>query len=134
MAVNREWFTVEEAAEYLRVSRRTIYKLIQEGKLPALQIGKERGRRFRIEDLDKVLRREEKPSDNTALLNLSAEADPVLAELWDNDKDSAYDRISQSYFWTKKWQEEERKADEDIKNVRVKVFDTTEELFKELGQ
>jgi len=27
------------------------------------------------------------------LLALTAEADPVLAELWDNDKDAAYDRL-----------------------------------------
>ncbi len=40
---------------------------------------------------------------------------------------------SQSYFWTKEWQEEERKADEDIKQGRIKIFDTSEELFKELG-
>jgi antitoxin MazE len=40
---------------------------------------------------------------------------------------------SQSYFWTKQWREEERKADEDIKNGRVKVFDTAQELFKDLG-
>lgn len=27
------------------------------------------------------------------LLALTAEADPVLAELWDNDKDAAYDHL-----------------------------------------
>ncbi len=27
------------------------------------------------------------------LLGLSAQADPVLAELWDNPKDAAYDRL-----------------------------------------
>jgi len=27
------------------------------------------------------------------LLKLSAKADPVLAEVWDNDKDAAYDRV-----------------------------------------
>ncbi|MDY6892236.1 MAG: excisionase family DNA-binding protein, partial [Chloroflexota bacterium] len=38
----------------LCVSRRTIYKLTQDGRLPAFRIGKERHRRFRKEDLDKV--------------------------------------------------------------------------------
>ena len=40
MVVMQEWFTVEEAAEYLRVSKRTIYKLTEEGRLPAFRIGK----------------------------------------------------------------------------------------------
>ena len=39
---------------------------------------------------------------------------------------------SQAYFWTKKWQEGEKEADEDIKAGRVKVFDSIEELVKEL--
>ena len=40
---------------------------------------------------------------------------------------------SQAYFWTKKWQEAEKKADEDIKAGRVKVFNSVEELVKDLG-
>ncbi|MBI3977170.1 MAG: helix-turn-helix domain-containing protein [Chloroflexi bacterium] len=51
---SQEWFTVEEAAAYLRVSRRTVYKLVEEGRLPAYRIGAERHRRFRREDLDRV--------------------------------------------------------------------------------
>jgi AbrB family looped-hinge helix DNA binding protein len=39
---------------------------------------------------------------------------------------------SQAYFWTKKWQEKERAADADIKAGRVKVFDSVEELIKDL--
>ncbi len=39
---------------------------------------------------------------------------------------------SQAYFWTGKWQEGEKAADEDIKAGRVKVFDSAEELFKDL--
>ena len=39
---------------------------------------------------------------------------------------------SQAYFWTKKWQEGERAAEADIKNKRVKVFATVEELVKDL--
>jgi len=93
MVITKEWFTVEEAAEYLCVSRRTIYKLTKEGRLPAFRIGKERHRRFRKEDLDKVPRPGEEIADVEALLKLSAKADPVLAEVWDNDKDAAYDRL-----------------------------------------
>jgi AbrB family looped-hinge helix DNA binding protein len=39
---------------------------------------------------------------------------------------------NQAYFWAKKWQEAERGADEDIKAGRVKVFDSAEELVKDL--
>lgn len=39
---------------------------------------------------------------------------------------------SQAYFWTKEWQAAEREADGDIKAVRVKVFDTVDELIKDL--
>jgi len=31
--------------------------------------------------------------DSDAILALTATADPVLAELWDNPKDAAYDRL-----------------------------------------
>jgi len=93
MVIAKEWFTVEEAAEYLCVSRRTIYKLTKEGRLPAFRIGKERHRRFRKEDLDKVPQPFEETTNVEALLKLSAKADPVLAEVWDNDRDAAYDRV-----------------------------------------
>jgi bifunctional DNA-binding transcriptional regulator/antitoxin component of YhaV-PrlF toxin-antitoxin module len=39
---------------------------------------------------------------------------------------------NQAYFWTKKWQESEKVADEDIKAGRVKTFDSAEELMKDL--
>ena len=93
MAITKEWFTIEEAAEYLCVSKRTIYKLTQEGRLPAFRIGRQRHRRFRKEDLDKSLLPAEEVKNSENILSLTARADPVLAELWDNDKDAAYDRI-----------------------------------------
>lgn len=39
---------------------------------------------------------------------------------------------SQAYFWTEKWQDAEKKAGEDIKAGRVKVFDSVEELIQDL--
>ncbi len=93
MAIAKNWFTVEDAAQYLCVSKRTIYKLTQEGRLPAYHLGRERHRRFRLEDLDKVPRIGEDAKNLENMLVLTARADPVLAELWDNDKDAAYDRI-----------------------------------------
>ncbi len=93
MIITKEWFTVEEAAEYLCVSRRTIYKLTKEKRLPAFRIGKERHRRFRKEDLDKVPRSGENTEGTESLLTLTAAADPVLSEIWDNERDAVYDRI-----------------------------------------
>ena len=51
-----EWLTVGEAARYLRVSKRTIYRWTKDGKLPAYMIGNHRIRRYRRDDLDKVPR------------------------------------------------------------------------------
>ena len=93
MVITKEWFTIEEAAEYLCVSKRTIYKLTKEGRLPAFRIGRERYRRFRKEDLDKVPRTPETIKSLDAIMTLSASADPLLAEIWDNDRDAVYDRV-----------------------------------------
>lgn len=91
MVITKNWFTIEEAAEYLCVSRRTIYKLTKEGRLPAFRIGRERHRRFRKEDLDKVPRVPEAVDSIGSVMTLSTSTDPVLAELWDNKKDASYD-------------------------------------------
>ena len=41
---------------------------------------------------------------------------------------------SQAYFWTRKWQEGEREADEDIKAGRVKTFSSVKELIEDLDK
>ena len=64
-----EWFTVEEAARYLRVSRRTIYKWTGEGKLPTYIIGDRRHRRYRKSDLDNVPRLVKIKTDSTGSEN-----------------------------------------------------------------
>jgi excisionase family DNA binding protein len=91
MTITREWFTVNEAAEYLRISKRTIYKLTKEGRLPFFRIGLERHRRFRKEDLDKVPTPVQEVKNVEGISALTAKSDQVLAELWDNEKDAAYD-------------------------------------------
>ena len=93
MVMQQEWFTVEEAAEYLRVSRRTIYKLCEEGQLVGYRTGNRGHRRFRREDLDRVMKKGIPESETEEFVVLTATADPVLAEIWDNDKDAAYDRV-----------------------------------------
>lgn len=45
---NDEIMTVNEVAEYLKISEVTTYKLVQEGKIPAFKIG----RHWRVEKRD----------------------------------------------------------------------------------
>ena len=51
--------TINEAAEELRVSRRTIYRYISDGALPTVNIGREKRSRSRIarEALDAFIER-----------------------------------------------------------------------------
>jgi AbrB family looped-hinge helix DNA binding protein len=41
---------------------------------------------------------------------------------------------SQSYFWTKKWQDAEKEAEADIKAGRVKAFDSADDRIEELNR
>ena len=38
----------------------------------------------------------------------------------------------QSWFWSKEWQQEEKKAQKDIENGKVKKFNSSQELFEDL--
>lgn len=40
--------------------------------------------------------------------------------------------VDQQWFWTPRWQEGERKVDEDIEAGRVKKFDNVEDLIQDL--
>lgn len=41
---------------------------------------------------------------------------------------------AQSWFWTKKWQDAEKEADEDMRACRVKTFDNADDLMKDLEE
>ena len=86
---SQDWYTIDESAGYLRVSRRTMYKLIHDGQLTAYRVGTGGHRRFRRSDLEQLMSPEESEPANA----MTESADPVLAELWDNEQDSIYDRI-----------------------------------------
>ena len=49
-------------------------------------------RQYVLEAIEEQLR-EDLGEEDEGMLTLTAKADPVLAELWDNPKDSAYDRL-----------------------------------------
>ena len=51
----KEFYTVEELAERLQLTRMTIYRLVKRGELPCYVIG--RSKRFRHEDVEDFLRR-----------------------------------------------------------------------------
>ena len=85
----QEWYTIDESAGYLRVSRRTMYKLIKDGQLAAYRVGTAGHRRFKREDLERLMM----PEDFESVDTMTAAADPVLAALWDNEKDAAYDSL-----------------------------------------
>lgn len=88
-APTQEWYTIDESASYLRVSRRTMYQLIHDGQVAAYRVGTGGHRRFKLDDLARLMQAE----DSEVLQAMTAVADPVLAELWDNEKDAVYDRI-----------------------------------------
>ncbi len=88
-APRQEWYTIDESASYLRVSRRTIYQLIHDGQLAAYRVGAGGHRRFKRNDLERLMRKE----DSEFIEAMTASADPVLAELWGNEKDAEYDSI-----------------------------------------
>jgi excisionase family DNA binding protein len=50
------FLTTEEVLSYLRITPRTIYRLIRSGELPAVRIGRQW--RFRRGDLDRWLERQ----------------------------------------------------------------------------
>jgi excisionase family DNA binding protein len=60
----QEWFTPAEAARYLRVTRQTIYNLMNDKSLPYYELKTIRGRRLRRSDLDALLVRADNAADD----------------------------------------------------------------------
>ena len=54
----KDILTVREVAEYLQVTERTLYRLAQEGKIPAFKVGN--SGRFRRGDLDRWIEEQTK--------------------------------------------------------------------------
>jgi len=49
--------------------------------------------KYVLGDIHERLARDIKAVDQDGLLTLTAKTDPLLAQLWDNEKDAAYDRL-----------------------------------------
>jgi excisionase family DNA binding protein len=52
---SRQWYTVAEACEYLRVSNTTIYEYMKSKRLPFFYLAGTRNRRLKKSDLDALL-------------------------------------------------------------------------------
>lgn len=53
-----ELLTLEELADYLKISKHTLYKMVEKGKLPALKIANQW--RFKKEDINKWVEKQRK--------------------------------------------------------------------------
>lgn len=85
------WYSVDEAARYLRLPREIIYRLVIQGHLTAYKATGRGNERFSRQDLDAMMQQIEIPkkilvdSQKTLFLN------SALADLWDNELDAIYD-------------------------------------------
>lgn len=52
---SQTWFNVQEACDYLRISKPTLYELVRKGHLRSYTLQGAKARRFRREDLDALL-------------------------------------------------------------------------------
>lgn len=87
----REWLTVAEAADYLRVSRDTIYPWGKQGKLVLYKVGGTTTP-VRRSDLDALAHPQTPAGDLWS--HLSA---PAFDADWDNPEDAIYDDWQELY-------------------------------------
>lgn len=86
-----EWLTVADAANYLRVSRDTIYRWAKQGKLVLYKVGGT-ATRLRKSDLDALAHPKIPVGD--PWMQLSS---PTFDADWDNPKDAIYDDWEKLY-------------------------------------
>ncbi len=55
--------TIREVADYLKITERTLYRLVQDGKLPAFKVGN--SWRFRREDLERWISEQSRGTEPT---------------------------------------------------------------------
>jgi excisionase family DNA binding protein len=79
MAAEPELITIEEAAQYLRVCEKTLYRWLRDGRIRAYRAG--RAWRFRRVDLDGWLLAQQNPVSGEGDDDAGAGVAPMLAEL-----------------------------------------------------
>ena len=87
------FLTIDEAAEKLKVSPRTVRRWIKQGDLPAIKIGQT------VRILEKELEQlsNTRPYPPESALDIAAASDEVFAKTWDNDEDAVYDNWREIY-------------------------------------
>jgi excisionase family DNA binding protein len=100
-------FTPDEAADYLRVSRATIYRLTDEGRLPYSEVEGGRGRRYRGDDLRRLVPRPDQSRIHAALAKrfglVHDELEAAIHELYQvaNDFGLGWEgHVHSPAFWT----------------------------------
>ena len=84
------YYTPDEVATMLRVSRRSVQRLLDSGFARSIKIG----RSWRILGSDLLqLPRENEIADADLTVSLMRLSRPAFAEVWDNDEDSIYDHL-----------------------------------------
>lgn len=84
------YYTVEEVAQLLRVSRQTVLRLLRSGRTHGVKIG----RQWRILGaalLDMSAREEE--TETSLVHEWLVASVPALREVWDNEEDAIYDQL-----------------------------------------
>lgn len=87
----QEWLTVAEAADYLRLSRDTLYRWAKQGKIALYKVGGT-ATRVRKSDLDALAHRQTPPSDSWSQLSA-----PAFDTDWDHPEDAIYDNWQELY-------------------------------------
>jgi len=88
------YYTLDEAAQILKLHTQTLRRWIRQGKLPARRFGRQF--RLRPEDLERAARSsaDDEIADNRHFDRLALAG---LAELWDNEEDAIYDDWQKLY-------------------------------------
>ena len=88
------YYTVEEAAELLKLHPQTLRRWIHQGKLAARRFGSQY--RLRPEDIQRAAL-PAVPRGAAGIRPLDRMALASLAELWDNEEDAVYDHWRELY-------------------------------------
>lgn len=84
------YYTVEETAAMLRVSRRSVQRLLESGIARGVKIG----RRWRVLGSDILqLPSADELTDVQWTQSLMRLSEPAFMKVWDNDEDSVYDEL-----------------------------------------
>ncbi|MFM9964499.1 MAG: helix-turn-helix domain-containing protein [Planctomycetaceae bacterium] len=84
------FYTLDEVAQLLRVSRAAALRLIKSGRAPAVQIG----RQWRVLGAALLnLGDASSDSESEHVRDWWAASNKALQEVWDNDEDAVYDQL-----------------------------------------